>query len=138
MTIRILIVDDHSMIREGLRIFLVRDLDLEIVGEAADGNEAIEKAQLLQPNVVLMDLSLPSVDGLTAISTILSDLPETKILVLTGVLELDSMASAMRAGAVGYVLKDIHPAELLTVIKAAAAGQIQLPGPVSAYVLDRV
>ncbi len=85
-----------------------------------------------------MDLSLPSVDGLTAISTILSDLPETKILVLTGVLELDSMASAMRAGAVGYVLKDIHPAELRTAIKAAAAGQIQLPGPVSAYVLDKV
>jgi two-component system, NarL family, response regulator LiaR len=139
MTIRILIVDDHSMIREGLRIFLVRDLDLEIVGEAADGNEAIEKAQLLQPNVVLMDLSLPAVDGLTAISTILSDLPETKILVLTGApVELDSVASAMRAGAVGYLSKDIHAPELRTAIKAAAAGQIQLSGPVSAYVLDRV
>jgi len=138
MTIRILIVDDHSMIREGLRIFLVRDLDLEIVGEAADGNEAIEKAQLLQPNVVLMDLSLPEVDGLTAMSTILSDLPETKILVLTGALELDSIASAMRAGAVGYLLKNMQAAELRTAIKAAMAGQIQLPGPVSAYVLDRV
>jgi NarL family two-component system response regulator LiaR len=134
MTIRILIVDDHSMIREGLRIFLVRDLDLEIVGEAADGNEAIEKALLLQPNVVLMDLSLPEVDGLTAMSTILSDLPETKILVLTGALELDSMASAMRAGAVGYLLKSMHAAELRTAIKEAMAGQIQLPDPVSAYV----
>src|ERR1700756_5562405 len=83
MTIRILIVDDHSMIREGLRMFLGRDLDLEIAGEAADGNEAIEKARLLQPDVVLMDLSLPGVDGVTATSTIHSDLPETKILVLT-------------------------------------------------------
>ena len=138
MTIRILIVDDHSMIREGLRIFLVKDLDREIVGEAADGNEAIEKAQLLQPNVILMDLSLPSVDGLTAISTILNDLPETKILVLTGLLELDSVASAMRAGAVGYLLKDMHAPELRKAIKAAVAGEIQLPDPVSAYVLDRV
>ena len=139
MTIRILIVDDHSMIREGLRIFLVKDLDLEIVGEAADGNEAIEKAQLLQPNVILMDLSLPEVDGLTAISTILSYLPETKILVLTGApLDLDSVASAMRAGAVGYLLKNIHAVGLRKAIKAAMAGEIQLPDPVSAYVLDRV
>ena len=138
MTIRILLVDDHSMIREGLRMFLVRDLDLEIVGEAADGNEAIEKTNLLQPDVVLMDLTLPVVDGLTAISIIHSKLPQIKILVLTGALELASIASAMRAGAVGYLLKVIQAAELRNAIKAAVAGQIQLPDLVPAYVLDAV
>jgi two-component system, NarL family, response regulator LiaR len=132
MTIRILIVDDHSMIREGLRMFLVRDLDLEIAGEAADGNEAIEKARLLQPDVVLMDLSLPVVDGITATSTIHSDLPETKILVLTGGLDLEPIASAIRAGAVGCLLKVIHAAELRNAIKAAVSGQIHLPNSVSA------
>ena len=138
MTIRILLVDDHSMIREGLRMFLVRDLDFEIVGEAADGNEAIEKTYLLQPDIVLMDLALPVVDGLTAISIIHSKLPEIKILVLTGALELASIASAMRAGAVGYLLKVMHAAELRKAIKAAVTGQIQLPDPVSTYVLDAV
>src|SRR4030088_3012835 len=98
MTIRILIVDDHSMIREGLRMFLVRDLDLEIVGEAADGNEAIEKTDLVQTDVVLMDLTLPVMDGLTVISIIHRNLPQIKILVLTGALDLASIASAMRAG----------------------------------------
>ncbi|HEX6479681.1 MAG TPA: response regulator transcription factor [Ktedonobacteraceae bacterium] len=138
MTIRILLVDDHSMIREGLRMFLVRDLDFEIVGEAADGNEAIEKTYLLQPDIVLMDLALPVVDGLTAISIIHSKLPEIKILVLTGAMELTSIASAMRAGAVGYLLKVMHAAELRNAIKAAVTGQIQLPELVSTYVLDAV
>ena len=138
MTIRILLVDDHSMIREGLRMFLVRDLDFEIVGEAADGNEAIEKTYLLQPDIVLMDLALPVVDGLTAISIIHSKLPEIKILVLTGAMELTSIASAMRAGAVGYLSKVMHAAELRNAIKAAVTGQIQLPELVSTYVLDAV
>lgn len=133
MTIRILIVDDHSMIREGLRMFLVRDLDLEIAGEAADGNEAIEKARLLRPDVVLMDLSLPVVDGVTATSTIHSDLPETKILVLTGAMELAPIASAIRAGAVGCLLKVIHAPDLRDAIKAAVSGQINLPNSISAY-----
>lgn len=134
MTIRILIVDDHSMLREGLRMFLVRDLDLEIVGEATDGSEAIEKAQLLRPDIVLMDLSLPSVDGLTAITFIHEYLPEIKVLVLTGALERSSIAAAMRAGAIGYLLKDVQPAELRKAIKAAVAGHIQLPDPVSALI----
>jgi two-component system, NarL family, response regulator LiaR len=138
MTIRILLVDDHSMIREGLRMFLAHDLDFEIVGEAADGNEAIEKTEFLQPDVVLMDLTLPVVDGLTAISIIHSKLPQIKILVLTGDLELASIASAMRAGAVGYLLKIMRAAELRNAIKAAVAGGIQLPNPASAYVLDAV
>ena len=115
-------------------MFLVRDLDLEIAGEATDGNEAIEKAQLLRPDIVLMDLSLPAVDGLTAISAIHSYLPETKVLVLTGVPERSSIAAAMRAGAIGYLLKDMRAAELRKAIKAAAAGQIQLPDPVSALI----
>jgi DNA-binding NarL/FixJ family response regulator len=138
MTIRILIVDDHSMLREGLRMFLVRDLDLEIVGEAADGNEAIEKTHLLQPDVVLMDLALPVVDGLTAISSIHSKLPEIKILVLTGASELASIASALRAGAVGYLLKVMQAAELRNAIKAAVAGQVQLPDLDPTSVLDAV
>ena len=106
MPIRILIVDRYSMVREGLRMFLVRDLALEIVGEAADGEETIEKARLLRPDLVVMDLLLPGQDGLTTLATVRCELPDTQVVVLTSLLERTSVASALRAGAIGYLPKN--------------------------------
>ena len=135
MTIRILIVDDHSVVREGLRIFLGRDSELEIVGEAADGAEAIEKARRLRPDVVLMDLLIPVIDGISATSIIRRESPETRVIALTSVVDSALITGSIRAGAVGYLLKDAQANELRTVIKAVAAGQVQFSPQVSSYLL---
>lgn len=135
MTIRILIVDDHSVVREGLRIFLGRDSELEIVDEAADGAEAIEKARRLRPDVVLMDLLIPVIDGISATSIIRRESPETRVIALTSVVDSALVTGSIRAGAVGYLLKDAEANELRTVIKAVAAGQVQLSPQVSSYLL---
>src|SRR5258706_10318488 len=103
MAIRVLIVDDHSVVREGLRIFLTRDSDLEVVGEAADGAQAIQQAKILRPHVVIMDLLMPVLDGVAATRTIRTDLPETQVLALTGVIERASVLEAIQAGGIGYV-----------------------------------
>ncbi len=138
MAIRVLIADDHSVVREGLRMFLQRDPDLEVVGEAADGAEAIQQARLLRPDVVVMDLLLPVLDGMAATRAIRSELPETEVLALTSVLESASVVEAIRAGAIGYLLKDTRATELCTAIKAAAAGQVQLSPQASTYLLGVV
>src|SRR6266567_5249276 len=135
MTIRILIVDDHSVVREGLRMFLGRDQELEIVDEAADGAEAIEKARHWRPDVVLMDLLIPVIDGISAISIIRRESPETEVIALTSVLDSASVAGSIRAGAIGYLLKDAQANELRKAIKAAAAGQVQLSPQASNYLL---
>lgn len=135
MAIRVLIVDDHSVVREGLRMFLRRDPELKVVDEAADGAEAVEKARQLRPDIVLMDLLLPVMDGIVATSTIRRELPETEVLVLTSMLDSASVAGAIRAGAIGYLLKDAQASELRAAIKAAAAGQVQLSPQASAYLL---
>ncbi len=126
MAIRILIVDDHSVVRRGLRQFLQLDPDLEVVGEARDGAEAIELAQELRPDVVLMDLLMPVMDGVTATAAIRREVPDTEVLALTSVLEDDKVVDAVRAGAIGYLLKDTEDDALCRSIKAAAAGQVQL------------
>jgi NarL family two-component system response regulator LiaR len=138
MTIRILIVDDHSVVREGLRMFLGRDPELEVVGEAADGAEAIEKARYLRPDVVVMDLVVPVIDGIAATSIIRCELPETEVVVLTNMLESSSVTSAIRAGAISYLLKDAQASELRTAVKAAASGQVHLSPQASAYLLHEV
>src|SRR5437764_584640 len=120
MVIHLLIVDDHSVVREGLRMFLARDPELEEVGESANGAKAIEQARHLQPDVVVMDLLMPVLDGVAATRAIRSELPETAVLVLTSVLERASVVEAIRAGAIGYLLKDAQADELRTAIKAAA------------------
>jgi len=135
MTIRILIVDDHSVVREGLRIFLGRDPELEIVDEAADGAEAIEKARRWRPDVVLMDLLIPVIDGIAATSIIRRESPKTKVIALTSVLDSASVAGSIRAGASGYMLKDAQADELRAVIKSVAAGQVQLSPQASSYLL---
>jgi len=138
MAIRVLIVDDHSVVREGLRMFLVRDPDLEVVGEAADGVEALQQARLLRPDIVIMDLLMPVLDGIAATRAIRRELPETEVLALTSVLESASVVEAIRAGAIGYLLKDTQAAELRRAIKAAAAGQVQLSPQASTYLLGAV
>jgi len=124
--IRILIADDHSVVRQGLRMFLALDADLEVIGEAADGAEALQKARELKPDVVLMDMLMPVMDGIAATGAIRSELPDTEVLALTSVLEDASVVGAVKAGAIGYLLKDTQAEELCRAIKAAAAGQVQL------------
>jgi DNA-binding NarL/FixJ family response regulator len=138
MVIRVLIVDDHRIVREGLCMLLARDPDLEVVGEAADGDEAIRQARHLRPDVVVMDLLMPVLDGIAATRAIRNELPEIEVLALTSVLENTSVIEAIRAGAIGYLFKDAHVAELRTAIKAAATGQVHLSRQASAYLLDAV
>jgi DNA-binding NarL/FixJ family response regulator len=126
MAIRILIVDDHSVVRQGLKMFLRLDPELEVVGEAADGAEALKLARELQPDVVLMDLLMPVMDGVSATAAIRREVPQTEVIALTSVLEDSSVFGAIRAGAIGYLLKDTEADELRRAIKAAAAGQVQL------------
>jgi DNA-binding NarL/FixJ family response regulator len=138
MVIRVLIADDHAVVREGLRMFLQRDPELVIVGEASNGQEAIELARQLHPDVVLMDLLLPGIDGIAATGTIRKELPDTEVIALTSVLERDSVIGAVKAGAIGYLLKDTQASELRKAIKAAAAGQVQLSSQASAYLMREV
>jgi NarL family two-component system response regulator LiaR len=136
--IQVLIVDDHSVVREGLRMFLGRDPELTIVGEAADGQEALELARILHPQVVLMDLLMPGMNGIDATAAIRRELPDTEVIALTSVLESTSVVSAVKAGAIGYLLKDTQAAELRRAIKAAAAGQVHLAPQASAYLLREI
>jgi NarL family two-component system response regulator LiaR len=127
MTIRVLIVDDHTVVRQGLRVFLGLDPELEVVaGEASNGEEAVCMARLLRPDVVLMDLVMPVMDGITATRAIRRELPQTEVVALTSALEDSLVVGAVRAGAIGYLLKDTHAAELCQAIKAAASGQVHL------------
>jgi two-component system, NarL family, response regulator LiaR len=138
MTIRILLVDDHTVVRKGLRTFLSYDPDLEVVGEASDGREALTKARELAPDVVLMDLLMPEMDGIAATAAIRRELPETEVLALTSVLEDASVVGAVRAGAIGYLLKDTQAEALCRAIKAAAEGQVQLTPKAAARLMQAV
>jgi DNA-binding NarL/FixJ family response regulator len=136
--VRILLVDDHTVVRQGLRMFLSLDSDLEIVGEAGDGAEAVRAAAQLKPDVVLMDLIMPVMDGITAIAVIRRDLPDTEVIALTSVLEDEKVIGAVRAGAIGYLLKDTQAEELCRAIKAAADGQVQLSPQAAARLIREV
>jgi DNA-binding NarL/FixJ family response regulator len=138
MAIRIVIADDHSVVRRGLRMFLAMDPELVVVGEAADGEEAVHLARLLLPDIVLMDLLMPGMDGITATAIIRSELPDTEVLALTSVLEDASVVGAVRAGAIGYLLKDTDADALCRAIKAAAAGQVQLTPQAAARLMQVV
>jgi DNA-binding NarL/FixJ family response regulator len=138
MGIRVLIADDHGVVRQGLRMYLALDPELEVVGEAANGAEALRLAHELGPDVVLMDLLMPIMDGTTATAAIRHELPEVEVLALTSVLEDSAIYGAMRAGAIGYLLKDTQAEELCRSIKAAAAGQVQLSPSVAMRLLREV
>jgi DNA-binding NarL/FixJ family response regulator len=138
MAIRIVIADDHSVVRQGLRMFLGLDPELEVVGEAADGAQALGLARQLRPDVVVMDLLMPVMDGITATAAIRQELPNTEVLALTSVLEDASVVGAVRAGAIGYLLKDTQAEALCQAIKAAAAGQVQLTPKAAARLMQAV
>ncbi len=121
--IRLLIVDDHAVVREGLRAFLELQDGLEIVGEAADGREALTEARRLEPDVILMDLVMPKLDGVSAMRELREALPGCRVIVLTSFLDDDRLLPAIRAGAAGYLLKNAAPSELARAIRAAHAGE---------------
>jgi DNA-binding NarL/FixJ family response regulator len=121
--IRVLIVDDHAVVREGLRAYLELQDDVEVIGEAADGEEALERSQRLRPDVILMDLLMPKLDGVGAMRRLRALVPESRVIVLTSFLDEDRVLPAIQAGAAGYLLKNAKPAELARAIRAANAGE---------------
>ena len=124
--IRVMIVDDHAVVRGGLSNFLQVHKDLELVGEAENGVEAVRRAQLLHPDVVLMDLKMPEMDGVAATREIRAQNPKTRVIVLTSFAEDNMVQGALQAGATGYLLKNVTGAELANAIRAAHAGRMTL------------
>jgi two-component system, NarL family, response regulator LiaR len=138
MAIRVLITDDHSVVRQGLRMFLSLDPDIQVVGEAQDGQVALAMARELKPDVVLMDLLMPVMDGLESTRAIRTELPEVEVIALTSVLEGASVTGAVRAGAIGYLLKDTDAEELHRAIRGAAEGRVQLAPEAAARLIREV
>jgi DNA-binding NarL/FixJ family response regulator len=133
--IGVLLVDDHQMVRAGLAALLAATDDIEVVGQAGDGAEAVLAVAARVPDVVLMDLSMPGVDGVQATRSILADHPQVKVVVLTSFSDRDRVNDALAAGAVGYQLKDCEPADLLAAVRAAAAGHVPLDPRVARVLL---
>lgn len=125
-TIRILIADDHAIVREGLRALIDTEPEMELVGEASDGVEAVLKARSLRPDVVLLDLVMPRKDGIEAISDIKRENPQARILVLTSFAEDEKVFPAIKGGALGYLLKDSSPDDLLQAIREVYRGEASL------------
>jgi DNA-binding NarL/FixJ family response regulator len=138
MSIRVLIADDHSVVRQGLRMFLELEADIELVGEAANGVEAVDLARQFKPDVVLMDLLMPKMDGVSATETIRSELPDTQVVALTSVLEDQAIFDAIRVGAISYLLKETKSDKLCEAIRAAAAGEVRLSPQVAARLMREV
>lgn len=134
--IRIVLADDHAVVREGLRLLLETEPGFEVVGEAATGDEAVATACRQRPDVVLMDVRMPAMDGVTATRRLSEEAPEIAVVVLTTYDEGDSMVAGLRAGAKGYLRKDVDRATLLAAIRAAAAGQSLLQADVLARLVD--
>ena len=125
-TIRVMLVDDHAVVRNGLRSFLQVHKDLDLVGEAENGAEAVRVAQQLQPDVVLMDLKMPEMDGVAATRELRARFPKMRVLVLTSFAEDNMVQGALQAGATGYLLKNVTGQELANAIRAAHAGRMTL------------
>ena len=138
MTISVLLTDDHQVVRQGIRMVLDLDSELEVVGEASNGEEALRQARRLKPDVVLMDLVMPVMDGVKATGKIRRELPDTEVVALTSVIEDASVTGAVQAGAIGYLLKNTGGDELRQAIKAAAAGQVQLAPEAAARLMREV
>jgi NarL family two-component system response regulator LiaR len=132
----VLIVDDHSVVREGLRTFLELQDGIEVAGEAADGEEAVRQAERLRPDVVLMDLVMPRLDGVAAMRELRERAPATRVVVLTSFLDDERLLPAIRAGAAGYLLKNVQPRELARAVRLAAAGEALIDPAVAARLVD--
>jgi NarL family two-component system response regulator LiaR len=126
MTIKILLVDDHTVVRSGLSKFIMVNKDLKLIGEASDGAEAIQMVSLHKPDVVLMDLMMPGVDGITATREIHQKYPLVKVIVLTSFADQNMVQGALQAGAIGYLQKNITAKELGNAIRSACAGKMTL------------
>jgi DNA-binding NarL/FixJ family response regulator len=137
-TTRVLIVDDHPVVRDGLRGILVAEPEFEVVGEAANGQDAVTQAQALRPDVVLMDLRMPRMDGVTAIARMAELGVEARVLVLTTYDTESHVLPAIEAGATGYLLKDAPSEELLHAVRAAARGETVLAPSVAAHLVGRI
>jgi two-component system, NarL family, response regulator LiaR len=136
--IRVLIADDHAVVRQGLRTFLDLQEDIEVVGEAADGEEALNAAARLTPDVVLVDLVMPKVEGIEVIRQLGEHAPAARALVLTSFIDDDRLLPVLRAGAAGYLLKDVQPQELVEAIRTVHAGGAVLHPKVAARLLEEV
>ena len=136
--IRVLLVDDHPVVRTGVRGMLAAEPDIDVVGEAGSGVDAVTMAARLRPDVVLMDLRMPELDGVAATGRILVDRPQTRVVVLTTYETDADILRAVEAGAAGYLLKDASPAELSRAIRAAARGETVLAPPVAARLVRSV
>jgi NarL family two-component system response regulator LiaR len=133
--IRVLIADDHAVVRRGLRTFLELQDEVEVVGEAENGEEAVAEAERLTPDVVLLDLVMPRLDGVGAIHGIRERSPATRVIVLTSFLDDDKLLPAVRAGAAGYLLKDVQPRELVGAIRTVHEGEALLHPAAAAKVM---
>jgi NarL family two-component system response regulator LiaR len=138
----VLIVDDHAMVRQGLRTFLelqdISALPIEVVGEAANGREAVELAKQTQPDIVLLDLVMPQMDGIQATPKIMEASPRSRVIILTSFGEEDKVLPAIRAGAQGYLLKDIPPNELVQAVREVHLGKVQLHPDVARKLMSAV
>jgi two-component system, NarL family, response regulator LiaR len=136
--IRVLLVDDHAVVREGLRTFLELQDGIEVAGEAADGAEGVEAAERLRPDVVLMDLVMPRLDGVGAMRELRRRLPRVRVIVLTSYADDDRLLPAVREGAAGYLLKNAQPQELARAVRAAHAGEALLDPVVAARLVEEI
>ena len=136
--IRVLVVDDHAIVREGLRGLIGVEPGMELVGEASSGEEGVKKALALRPDVILMDLLMPEMDGVTAIRAIKTQWQEACVLVLTSFLEDDKVFPAIESGARGYLLKDTQPDELLEAIRGVHQGKSMLHPSIARKIMQRI
>jgi DNA-binding NarL/FixJ family response regulator len=136
--IRVLLVDDHAMVRRGLRGFLELLDDIEIVGEADNGQEGLEAARRLRPDVILMDLMMPVLDGIAATGAIKADMPEIEIVALTSFVEEAKVTAALEAGASGFILKDADADDVAAAIRSAHQGEVRLDPAVAGLLARRV
>jgi NarL family two-component system response regulator LiaR len=136
--IRVLIVDDHAVVREGLRTFLELQDGIAVAGEAADGEQAVMQAEALRPDVVLMDLVMPRLDGVGAMRELRRRLPDTRVIVLTSFAEDERLLPAIQAGAAGYLLKNVAPPELARAVRAAHAGEALIDPVIAARLVDAI
>jgi two-component system, NarL family, response regulator LiaR len=136
--IRVLIADDHAVVRQGLRTYLELQRDIEVVGEAADGEAAIREGVREQPDVVLLDLAMPRLDGVAALARLRDDAPGARVIVLTSFGEDDRLFEALRGGATGFLLKDTEPADIVRAIRTAHRGQSPLSPAVATRVVEEL
>lgn len=138
LAVRVLIVDDHAIVRKGVRALLAEIEDIEVVGEAGNGQEAVSQAKALKPDVVLMDLVMPGMDGIEATSQVVSLLPDVSIIALTSFATDDKVFPAIKAGALGYILKDSDPDDLIRAIRQVQRGEPSLHPSIARKVLSEL